>query len=132
MAAPAIDGEGAAPAQEAWDDIATAFTQGLRVADAAWLLCRAELRLARSSAGALSVLALVLVFLVVGAWLALGATLAVGLYELSGSLTLGIGSVALLNLIGAGFVAWRMLVCWRDLSLPRTRRLLADVAQVRP
>lgn len=132
MEAPAIEGEGAKPAQDAWNEAATAFAQGLRVADAAWLLCRAELRLARSSAGALAVLVLVLVFLVVGAWLALGATLAAGLYELSGSLTLGIGGVALLNLAGAAFVVWRMLGCWRDLWLPRTRRALARVAEVRP
>lgn len=108
-----------------------AMTQALRVGAAALALLRAELRLAHSSAMLLIGLVLLLVLLGVGAWLATSAAIAAGIYELSGSLFFGIGSVALLNLAGIGAVAMSMRACWRDLTLPRTRRMLGRIGQAR-
>ena len=64
-----------------------------------------------------------LVFLGVGAWLGASAAIAAGIYELTGSVFYGVGSVALANLAGVGVVLWMMRTCWRDLALPRTRRM---------
>jgi hypothetical protein len=108
-----------------------AVEQAVRVAQAALALLRAELRLARSSALLLVWLSFLLVFLGVGAWLAASAAIAAGVYQLSGNLFLGIGTVALANLIGSGIVLLAMRTCWRDLALPRTRRMLAGVGEAR-
>jgi hypothetical protein len=112
------------------DDVATArdaVTQAVHAMGAAFNLFRAELRLARSSAMLLLWLGFALVFLGVGAWLAASAAIAAGIFELTGSVFLGIGSVALANLVGIGIVLYQMRNCWRDLGLPRTRRLLQRV-----
>lgn len=101
-----------------------AVEQAVRAAGAALALLRAELRLARSSAMTLVWLGFALVFLGVGAWLAASAAIAAGIYELTGNAFYGIGSVALANLAGAGIVLLMMRTCWRDLTLPRTRRVL--------
>jgi len=93
-------------------------------AGAALALLRAEFRLARSSALALVWLGFALVFLGVGAWLATSAAIAAGIYQLTGNLFVGIGSVALANGAGIAWVLLAMRRCWRDLSLPRTRRML--------
>ena len=114
-----------------FDAARDAFGQALRVAQAALALLRAELSLARSSALLLVWLSFLLVFLGVGAWLAASAAIAVGVYQLSGNLFLGIGSVALANLIGAGIVLLAMRSCWRDLGLPRTRRALTGIGEAR-
>jgi hypothetical protein len=106
-----------------------ALEQGMRVAEAAFALLRAELRLARSSAMLLIGLSFVLVFLGVGAWLATSAAIAVGVYQLTGNLFIGIGSVALANAIGIVVVLVMMRDCWRDLALPRTRRMIGRLAQ---
>ncbi len=114
------------------NDLATAraaIAQAVRVAEAALALLRAELQLARSSAMLLVWLTLLLVFLGVGAWLAISAAIAAGVYELTGNLFYGIGSVALLNLLGMCTVALSMRACWRDLALPRTRRMLGRIGQ---
>lgn len=108
-----------------------ALEQAVRVAESALALLRAELRLARSSALVLVGLAFVLVFLGVGAWLAASAAIAVGIYQLSGNLFYGIGSVALANLVGVVAVLYLMRACWRNLSLPRTRRMLGRIAEPR-
>jgi hypothetical protein len=108
-----------------FDAARKAFEQAMRVAQAALALLRAELSLARSSALLLVWLSFLLVFLGVGAWLATSAAIAVGVYQISGNLFLGIGSVALANLIGAAIVLLAMRNCWRDLGLPRTRRMLS-------
>jgi len=63
----------------------------------------------------------------VGAWLATSAAIAAGIYELTGSVFYGIGSVALANLAGVGIVLVMMRTCWRDVGLPRTRRMLHRV-----
>ena len=110
-----------------FDAARDAFDQAVRVAQAAFALLRAELSLARSSALLLVWLSFLLVFLGVGAWLAASAAIAVGVYHLSGNLFLGIGSVALANLIGCVVVLLAMRVCWRDLALPRTRRVLTGL-----
>ena len=68
-----------------------------------------------------------LVFFGVGAWLAASAAIAAGIFELTGSVFLGIGSVALANLAGVGIVLYAMRNCWRDIGLPRTRRMLQRV-----
>lgn len=106
-----------------------AMEQALRVAEAAFALLRAELRLARSSALLLVWLSFLLVFLGVGAWLATSAAMAAGVYQLTGNLFFGIGSVALANLAGIAIVLYAMRGCWRDLMLPRTRRLLVRLGE---
>jgi len=104
-----------------------ALEQAMRAVGAALALLRAELRLARSSAMMLVWLGFALVFLGVGAWLGASAAIAAGIYELTGSVFYGVGSVALANLAGVGIVLWMMRTCWRDLALPRTRRMLHRV-----
>ncbi len=115
-----------APRTDLFADAGVALEQCMRVAEAALGLLRAELRLARGSALALVWLAFALVFLGVGAWLATSAAIAAGVYELTGNLFYGIGAVALANLVGVALVLLAMRRCWRDLSMPRTRRLLGD------
>jgi hypothetical protein len=107
--------------------IRSAFDETLHVASTALALLRAELRLARSSAFVLVWLSFALVFLGVGAWLATSAAIAAGIYQLTGNVFYGVGSVALANILGIVVVLWLMRGCWRDLQLPRTRRVLADL-----
>ena len=106
--------------------VRSAIDETLRVVAAALALLQAELRLARSSAFALIWLGFALVFLGVGAWLATSAAIAAGVYQLTGNVFIGIGSVALANVAGLLAVLFAMRGCWRDLALPRTRRALAD------
>lgn len=108
-----------------------AMEQAARVAEAALALLRAELRLARSSAFALIGLGFALIFLGVGAWLATSAAIAAAIYQLTGNVFYGIGSVALANLIGVGVVLYAMRGCWRDLGMPRTRRMLGRIGHAR-
>lgn len=118
-----------ASAHEDTDPVAlfkAAVDESLRVASAALALLRAELRLARSSAFVLVWLSFALVFLGVGAWLATSAAIAAGIYQLTGNVFYGIGSVALANILGVVLVLFAMRGCWRDLALPRTRRAIAD------
>ena len=115
-----------APAEDTIAVVKDAVDQTLRLAGAALALLRAELRLARSSAFVLIWLGFVLVFLGVGAWLATSAAIAAGIYQLTGNVFYGIGSVALANIAGIFAVLFLMRGCWRDLSLPRTRRAIAD------
>jgi len=106
--------------------IKATIDESLRLAGAAWALLRAELRLARSSAFVLIWLGFALVFLGVGAWLATSAAIAAGIYQLTGNVFYGVGSVALANILGALAVLYLMRGCWRDLALPRTRRAIAE------
>lgn len=99
----------------------------LAVAEASLALLRAELRLARSSALNLVRLGFALVFLGVGAWLATGAAIAVGIHQLTGNAFAGVGFVALVNIIGIVYVLRTMRRCWNDLSLPRTRELISGM-----
>lgn len=109
-----------------------ALDQAVRVAEAALGLLRAELRLARSSAMTMLWLGFALIFLGVGAWLATSAAIAAGIYQLTGNLFYGVGSVALINVIGVVWVVFAMRGCWRDLGLPRTRRMIGHLGQSRP
>jgi hypothetical protein len=104
-----------------------ALDQTLELAGATMTLLRAELRLARSSALVLVGLSFALVFLGVGAWLATSAAIAAGIYQLTGNVFYGVGAVAVANIVGLVLVLLAMRGCWRDLSLPRTRRVIADL-----
>lgn len=112
--------------------IKATIDESLRLAGAAWALLRAELRLARSSAFVLIWLGFALVFLGVGAWLATSAAIAAGIYQLTGNVFYGVGSVALANIVGALVVVFLMRGCWRDLALPRTRRAIAEFREPLP
>jgi hypothetical protein len=112
--------------------VKSAIDQTLRLAGATLALLRAELRLARSSALVLVWLSFVLVFLGVGAWLATSAAIAAGIYQLTGNVFYGIGSVALANIAGIFAVLLMMRGCWSDLALPRTRRVIADLRRPSP
>lgn len=107
------------------DSAMRALRGALQVAEASLALLRAELRLARSSALSIVWLGFALVFFGVGAWLATTFGIALAIHALSGSLLLGVGTVAAANIAGAAWVLHSMRRCWRDLSLPRTRALLA-------
>lgn len=98
----------------------------LRVAEAALTLVRAEFALARRSALGLVWLGFALVFFGVGAWLATSAAFAAGIYQITDNIFVGIGVVALLNLIGVVAVLALMRRNWRDLGFPRTRRMISD------
>lgn len=112
--------------------VKSAIDQTLRLAGATLALLRAELRLARSSALVLVWLSFALVFLGVGAWLATSAAIAAGIYQLTGNVFYGIGSVALANIAGIFGVLLLMRGCWSDLALPRTRRVIADLRRPSP
>ena len=70
--------------------------------------------------------------LCVGAWLATSAAIAAGIYQLTGNVFYGIGSVAIANIVGALIVVHQMRGCWRDLALPRTRRAIAEFREPSP
>ena len=101
-----------------------ALEGAMRVAEASLALLRAELRLAGRSAMTIVWLAFLLIFLGASAWLSLTAAVAVGLYQLSGNLFLGIAAVALANVAGVLAVVLAMRRRWHDLSLPHTRALM--------
>lgn len=103
--------------------------QATRVAIAAWGVLRAELRLAQTSAGRLLVFGLFGLVLAGSAWLAILATIAAGIYELTGSLLVGVGAVALANVAGVAWIALLLRSCARDLALPQTRRILAELSE---
>jgi len=124
--------EGGERSEDAITLVRSAIDETLRLAGSALALLRAELRLARSSAFALIWLGFALLFLGVGAWLATSAAIAAGVYELTGNVFVGIGSVALANIAGLFAVLFAMRGCWRDLGLPRTRRVLADLRGTPP
>jgi hypothetical protein len=113
--------------EETIDVVKHALDKSLELAGATMTLLRAELRLARSSALVLVGLSFALVFLGVGAWLATSAAIAAGIYQLTGNVFYGVGAVALANIVGLVLVLLAMRGCWRDLSLPRTRRVIADL-----
>jgi len=129
------DAPAPAPAAEADDTIAivkSAIDQTLRLAGATLALLRAELRLARSSAFVLVCLSFALVFLGVGAWLGTSAAIAAGIYQLTGNVFYGVGAVALANIVGIVIVLVMMRGCVRDIALPRTRRVIADLRRPAP
>lgn len=108
------------------DTIRNAVEAALRIAEASLALLQAELRLARRSALRIVALGLVLIFLGVGAWLATGAAIAAGIYQLTGNAFYGIGFVALANIVGLVVALLMIKHYWKDLSLPRTRAMLSN------
>lgn len=120
------------PEQDPIALVKTALDETLRVIRAMFALLGAELRLARSSAFTLVWLSFALVLLGVGAWLATSAAIAAGIYQLTGNVFYGVGSVALANIVGTLVVLFAMRGCWRDLGLPRTRRAIARVRGTAP
>lgn len=122
---------GPPPPTDALAALHAAFEQALRVAQAAFDLLRVELRLARSSVMMLVWLGFALVFFGVGAWLATSAAIAAGIYQLTGNVFYGVGSVALANVVGVALVLRSMRGCWRDITLPRTRRALGRIGEGR-
>ena len=104
----------------------TVFDGAMKVAEASLALLRAELQLAKRSAATIIWLAFALIFLGATAWLSLAAAIAVGVYQLSGNLFLGIATVAAINIAGVLWTIAGMRRCWRDLTLPHTRALIAS------
>ncbi|HEX5122667.1 MAG TPA: hypothetical protein VFV97_05410 [Rhodanobacteraceae bacterium] len=130
--APAPSAGPSEPVDDTLAVIKATIDESLRLAGAAWALLRAELRLARSSAFVLIWLGFALVFFGVGAWLATSAAIAAGIYQLTGNVFYGVGSVALANIAGVLVVVYLMRGCWRDLALPRTRRAIAGLREPTP
>jgi hypothetical protein len=125
----------AGPDETAEDTLAVikaTIDESLRLAGSAWALLRTEIRLARSSALVLVWLGFALLFFGIGAWVATSAAIAAGVYELTGNAFYGVGSVALLNIVGAIVVVQLMRGCWRDIALPRTRRAIAELRAPAP
>ena len=114
----------ASPAEEAVDSIRDSMLAASAVAKAAFAVLLAEFHLARSSVLSLLLMGLMLVFLGTGAWLALSAAIAAGISQLSGNIFVGIGSVALLNLLGIGWILILMRRRLLYLSFPQTRQLI--------
>ncbi len=106
-----------------------ALKGALQVAEASLALLRAELRLAKQSALNLVWLGFALIFLGVGAWVATNAAIAAGLYQWTGNAFIGIGVIALANVIGVLWVLRAMQKSWADLSLPKTREMFAASRQ---
>jgi apolipoprotein N-acyltransferase len=132
MEAPTIEDEPTPRPNAFLDETSAAVAQTIHVADAALVLLRAELRLARGSVLTIGILAVAVVFLAIAAWLATCAAIAVGVFELTGSLILGLASVALANAIGLALTLPAMRRCWTDVSLPRTRKAIGALARVLP
>lgn len=132
--------DGAEPQQERLDEVPAApsmdgmVDQARALFDAAvdafrssLVLLHAEWRLAKSSASLLLMLAIALIVLAIGTWLALLALIAAGVHELVGNWFIGVGSVVLVNAIGVAWVVIAMRRCLRDMTMPRTRRMLSGL-----
>ena len=107
-------------------------TQAVRAAMAAWAVFRAELRLAQASAVRIVVFGLLALVLAGSAWLAVLATIAVALCELTGRPLAGVGTVALANVVAVAWMALWLRRCARDLALPHTRSILAELSDEGP
>lgn len=105
--------------------IADTVARVLELARAMLGLLAAELRLARHSALALLWLAAALLVLAFGALFSVNALLATLIYRLSGDPLIGVGSVVVVNVGGLVAVVHAMRRRAGDLTLPRTRRMLA-------
>lgn len=109
------------------DQAKNLFHAGIQTVLASLALVRAEFNLARNSALFLLAMCCVLVVLGVGTWLGLLALLAAGVARLSGSWFIGIASVVLVNSLGGVWVFFMIRRAFRDMSMPRTRRLIAGM-----
>jgi hypothetical protein len=118
-------------ASETWLESAGGMLHGaMQVAEASLALLKIELRLARRSAIALVWLGFALVFVGAAAWLSTCAAIAVGIYQVSGNVFVGVAAVALANLAGAVWIVVAMRRCWRDVGLPETRAWLGSIKPV--
>jgi hypothetical protein len=115
-------------ASETWLESAGGMLHGaMQVAEASLALLKIELRLARRSAIALVWLGFALVFVGAAAWLSTCAAIAVGIYQVSGNVFVGVAAVALANLGGAVWIVVAMRRCWRDVGLPETRAWVGSI-----
>ena len=103
------------------------FSAAVETFTASLSLVRAEFHLARNSALFLFAMSCVLIVLGVGTWLGLLALLAAGVARLAGSWSIGIATVVLVNSIGGVWVFFMIRRSFRDMSMPRTRRLIAGM-----
>ncbi|MEO6076862.1 MAG: hypothetical protein ABIP56_08670 [Dokdonella sp.] len=103
------------------------FSAAVETFTASLALVRAEFHLARNSALFLFAMSCVLIVLGVGTWLGLLALLAAGVARLAGSWSIGIATVVLVNSIGGVWVFFMIRRSFRDMSMPRTRRLIAGM-----
>lgn len=120
------------PERNLVDAARDAFAGAIQVAEASLALLRAELKLASRSAVTIIWLGFGLIFLGAAAWLSLNAAIAVGVFQLSDNLFLGIASVAVINTGGAIWVIAGMRRSWRDLTLPQTRALIVSGSRSPP
>lgn len=111
------------------DQARALFDAALDAFQSSLTLLRAELKLAKSSASLLLMLAAVLAVLAIGAWLALLALIAAGVHELVDNWFIGVGSVVVLNALGIVWVVIAMRRCLRDMTMPRTRHMLSGLRQ---
>lgn len=100
---------------------------GMEIVAASFALVRAEFHLARNSALFLLAMSCVLVVLAVGTWLGLLALVAAGVARLAGSWFVGIAIVVLLNSAGGVWVFQMIRRAFRDMGMPRTRRMIAGM-----
>jgi hypothetical protein len=118
-------------ASDTWLESAGGVLHGaMQVAEASWALLKSELRLARRSAIALVWLGFALVFVGAAAWLSTCAAIAVGIYQVTGNVLVGVAAVALANLSGAVWIVFAMRRCWRDVGLPETRAWVGSIKPV--
>ncbi|MFZ2237675.1 MAG: hypothetical protein WBP11_08040 [Dokdonella sp.] len=103
------------------------FHAGLETVAASFALVRAEFHLARNSALFLLTMSCVLIVLAVGTWLGLLALVAAGVARLAGSWFVGIGTVVLLNSAGGVWVFVMIRRAFRDMGMPRTRRMFSGM-----
>ncbi len=112
---------------DVFDQARELFHAAMEIVTASFALVRAEFHLARNSALFLLAMSCVLVVLGVGTWLGLLALLAAGVARLAGSWSVGIASVVLINSIGGVWVFFMIRRAFRDMSMPRTRRMIAGM-----
>ena len=103
------------------------FHAAMEIVTASLALVRAEFHLARNSALFLLAMSGVLIVLAVGTWLGLLALVAAGVARLAGSWFVGIGIVVLLNSAGGVWVFQMIRRAFRDMGMPRTRRMIAGM-----
>ena len=123
--------EGVPPSspRDAFREARHALRRAAKLIEASMTLLRAELKLARSSAMLLAGLAVALLFLAMGAWLAVNAAIAAAVYELSGNVFYGVAVAFLVNITGMIAVVLIMRRCARDVSMPRTRRMFGRLGK---
>lgn len=103
------------------------FHAGMEIVTASFALVRAEFHLARNSALFLLAMSCVLVVLAVGTWLGVLALVAAGFARLTESWFVGIAVVVVLNSAGGVWVYMMIRRAFRDMGMPRTRRMISGM-----